>query len=123
MLLITGLLFIAGASEQYFYNSAFHFKAVSLLLMGINVVLFYSLEFRSIQALGPDDDAPRRAKVMAAVSLGVALTMPGKTHQPHVGRRNEYGRETGDQRFRERQEGRAEQAQIHPEHRRTATTE
>ena len=69
MLLVTGLLFIAGASEQYFYNSAFHFKAVSLLLMGINVVLFYSLEFRSIQALGPNDDAPRRAKVMAGCSL------------------------------------------------------
>ncbi|MND06351.1 hypothetical protein D3C83_276730 [compost metagenome] len=37
--------------------------------MGINVLLFYSLEFRSVATLGPHDDAPRRAKVMAAMSL------------------------------------------------------
>ncbi|MGD8340055.1 MAG: hypothetical protein PVH89_04700 [Gammaproteobacteria bacterium] len=69
MLLVTGLLFISGAPDQYFYNSAFHLKAISLALMGINVIAFYSLEFRSIQALGPDDEAPRRAKLMAGFSL------------------------------------------------------
>jgi uncharacterized membrane protein len=66
---VTGLLFISGAPEQYFYNGAFHFKVASLVLVGINVSLFYSLEFRSIQALGPQDDAPGPAKAMAAVSL------------------------------------------------------
>ena len=69
MLMITGLWFITGAPEQYFYNRAFHFKFASLVLMGINVVLFYSLEFRGIQTLGPSDDAPRNARIMAAVSL------------------------------------------------------
>ena len=66
---VTGLLFISGAPEQYFYNSAFHFKAASLALMGINVALFYSLEFPAIKALGPQDDAPGAAKAMAAISL------------------------------------------------------
>jgi hypothetical protein len=75
MLILTGLLFVAGASEQYFYNSAFHLKVVALLLMGINVSLFYSLEFRSIQALGPADDAPRRAKAMAAISLALLVAV------------------------------------------------
>jgi hypothetical protein len=69
LLLVTGLVFISGAADQYFYNRAFHFKAASLLLMGINVALFYSLEFRSIQSLGPHDDAPPRAKTMAGISL------------------------------------------------------
>jgi hypothetical protein len=69
LLVITGLLFIAGAPEQYFYNRAFHFKVIGLALMGINVALFYSMEFRSIQALGPADDAPRAARIIAAVSL------------------------------------------------------
>jgi len=72
---ITGLLFIAGAPEQYFYNGAFHFKAASLALMGINVALFYTLEFRSIQALGPADDAPRAAKTIAAVSLALLVAI------------------------------------------------
>lgn len=67
--LVTGLMFICGAPEQYFYNHAFHFKAASLLAMGINVSLFYRLEFATVRALGPDERAPRRAQVMAAISL------------------------------------------------------
>ena len=69
MIVITGLLFISGAPEQYFYNSAFHLKVIALTAMGINVLMFYSLEFRAVRALGPDDDAPRAAKVMAGISL------------------------------------------------------
>ena len=75
LLVVTGLLFISGAPEQYFYNSAFHLKALSLAAMGINVALFYSLEFRSIQALGPGDDAPRAAKTMAAISLALLVAV------------------------------------------------
>jgi len=69
MIVITGLLFISGAPEQYFYNSAFHLKVIALTAMGINVTLFYSREFRTVRALGPNDDAPRAAKIMAGVSL------------------------------------------------------
>ena len=69
LIVITGLLFISGAPEQYFYNSAFHLKVIALTAMGINVLLFYTLEFRTVRALGPDDDAPRAAKIMAGTSL------------------------------------------------------
>lgn len=69
MIVITGLLFISGAPEQYFYNSAFHLKVIALTAMGINVLLFYTREFRTVRALGPDDDAPRAAKIMAGTSL------------------------------------------------------
>lgn len=75
LLVITGLLFISGAPDQYFYNRAFHLKAVSLALMGLNVLLFYRLEFREIQALGPHDDAPARARAMAGVSLALLVAI------------------------------------------------
>jgi hypothetical protein len=65
----TGVLFISGTPDQYFYNSAFHLKAVFLLLMGLNVTFFYSIPFRAVASLGPSDDAPRIAKLSAALSL------------------------------------------------------
>ena len=66
---ITGVMFISGASEQYFYNDAFRMKVLFLVLMGANAALFYWREFAGIQALGPRDDAPRNAKLIAAASL------------------------------------------------------
>jgi hypothetical protein len=66
---LTGLLFISGAPDQYFYNDAFKLKVVCLLLMGLNVGLFYLLEFRALRALGPHDDAPPAARAMAGASL------------------------------------------------------
>jgi uncharacterized protein DUF6644 len=65
----TGLMFIFGQPDQYFYNNAFKVKVVCLVLMGANVLAFYSLEFASVRALGPNDDAPTRAKVFAGFSL------------------------------------------------------
>jgi len=75
LLFITGLLFISGAPEQYFYNAAFHLKFIALLATGINVTLFYWMEFPTIQTLGPTDDAPRAAKTMAAVSLTLLVAV------------------------------------------------
>ena len=66
---ITGVMFISGASEQYFYNDAFRLKVVFLALMGANAALFYWREFARIQALGPRDEAPSSAKFIAAASL------------------------------------------------------
>jgi hypothetical protein len=66
---ITGIQFIFGAPEQYFYNDAFRLKVVFLTLMGANAALFYWREFAAVRALGPHDDAPRSAKFVAAASL------------------------------------------------------
>lgn len=70
----TGLLFISGTPDQYFYNSAFHLKLVFLTLMGLNVAFFYTVPFREVRGLDASGDAPRIAKASAAVSL---LTMVG----------------------------------------------
>jgi hypothetical protein len=74
---VTGIMFISGAPDQYFYNDAFRLKVVFLVLMGANAALFYRREFAGIRLLGPHDDAPRSAKLVAAASrvflVGVTL--------------------------------------------------
>jgi hypothetical protein len=66
---ITGIMFISGTPDQYFYNDAFKLKVVFLALMGANAALFYWREFALVRALGPHDDAPRSTKLVAAASL------------------------------------------------------
>jgi hypothetical protein len=72
---ITGSLFIFGQPDQYFYNDAFKVKVVCLTLLGINVCAFYWLEARQVLALGPGDDAPLRAKAIAAISLTLLVAI------------------------------------------------
>ena len=71
----TGSLFIFGQPDQYFYNAAFKFKVVALLLLGLNVSLFYTLEAPRVLALGPTDDVPLRAKLIAAASLTLLVSI------------------------------------------------
>ena len=65
----TGLLFLLTEPDQYVYNVSFHFKLLFLVIGGTNAALFYVTSYR--QAFGDVAllDAPRRAKVIAAVSL------------------------------------------------------
>ena len=67
--IVTGIMFLAGQPDQYFYNDAFKLKTVFLVLMGLNAGLFYRFEFARVRALGPYDDAPARAKLIACASL------------------------------------------------------
>jgi hypothetical protein len=65
----TGLLFLLTEPDQYIYNVSFHFKLLFLAIGGANAGMFYLTSYR--QAFGDAAvlDAPRRAKVIAAVSL------------------------------------------------------
>lgn len=65
----TGILFIAGTPDQYFYNSAFHLKLVFLVLMAANAAYFYGFLFSGVRSLGAGDDTPRAAKLSATLSL------------------------------------------------------
>jgi len=67
--ILTGLAFVSGAPDQYFYNSAFHLKAAFLTVAAANAAYFYAGPFRRVRALGQADDAPRSAKAAAIVSL------------------------------------------------------
>jgi hypothetical protein len=68
--LSTGLVFFAGAPEQYVENIAFWLKMLFVLLAGVNVSLFYFTGLsRRVDRLGAGEDAPMAAKLIAGVSL------------------------------------------------------
>jgi hypothetical protein len=71
--LLSGYAFITSAPEgpnDYLTNLSFYFKTTCLVLAGINVAIFYTSGIsKEVDALGPGEDAPRRAKIIAALSL------------------------------------------------------
>jgi len=64
---ITGILFFITIPEQYTQNVALHWKVVLMLIAAANV-LYFTL-FEEAWALGPGDDAPPTAKVIAASTI------------------------------------------------------
>jgi hypothetical protein len=66
---ITGLVFFIAVPSQYIHNIAFQYKLLFIALTGINVLVFYFTTFDEAEKLQAGDDAPFKAKVIAAVSL------------------------------------------------------
>lgn len=66
---VTGIIFFVGAPYQYVHNIVFQWKLVFLLLAGINALVFEYAVLPKAQLLGPGDDAPVSAKLIAAISL------------------------------------------------------
>jgi hypothetical protein len=68
--LFTGVVFFVGAPSQYVNNIAFAFKLLFMALAAVNLAAFYLLGVaRAVDLLGPGEDAPVSAKVIAATSL------------------------------------------------------
>ena len=67
--IMTGTMFLLTEPDQYIYNPSFHFKLLFMTIGGLNAATFYLTSYRRV--FGPDAplDAPRRAKVIAAISL------------------------------------------------------
>ena len=65
----SGLMFVLTEPDQYIYNPSFHLKVLFLGLAGVNASLFYITSFRQAFGSAAGLDAPRRAKIIAAVSL------------------------------------------------------
>lgn len=68
---ITGTLFFVGEPANYVNNIAFYFKMTFVALAGINVLAFYLTMAKKVEALGPSEDAPLGAKVVAVASLAL----------------------------------------------------
>ena len=66
---VSGLAFLMTEPDQYIYNPAFHFKMLFMAVAGLNVAGFYLTTSRRTMGPGAGDEAPRRAKIMAATSL------------------------------------------------------
>jgi hypothetical protein len=70
MNVVTGLVFFIGAPSQYVHNVSFWLKMLLMFLAGLNALLFYVTGiFRGAERVGPGEDAPFGAKVIAAMSL------------------------------------------------------
>ena len=80
----TGMMFFTGAAGQYIENPAFHLKVLCMLLAGANVL--YLTLFDEVWALGPGDNAPTSAKLVAAsqVFLWVGVIYFGRM-LPYIG--------------------------------------
>jgi hypothetical protein len=70
---ITGVMFFVGAPGQYVTNVSFQLKILLMFLAGVNVLLFYLFVFKDVENLGPKEDAPEAAKVIAGASVGLWL--------------------------------------------------
>jgi len=67
---LTGTLAFIGMPAYYAFDVAFWLKILAVLLLGLNAAVFYLTDaFRSVERLGPGDDAPPLAKVVAGSSL------------------------------------------------------
>lgn len=72
--LITGLIFLTGSTFVHprfaLSLSSVQWKLLFVFLAGINLLTFYLAGVsRAVDALGPGEDAPRSAQVIAATSL------------------------------------------------------
>ncbi len=68
--LVTGVVFFVGSPMQYIDNIAFMLKLAFLVLAALNLAVFHvSGTARAVDRLGPGEDAPVAAKVIAAASL------------------------------------------------------
>src|SRR6516165_8638532 len=65
--LLTGMFFFIGAPQQYTKNPIFYWKMIFVILAAINVLYFMLLD--QPWTVGPEDEAPFGAKVMAASAI------------------------------------------------------
>ena len=68
--LVTGLLFFAGAPEQYLPNPAFWYKMLFLLVAMLNIAFFETRLGKKMLMIGPGDNTPLSFKITGAVSIG-----------------------------------------------------
>ena len=73
---LTGVVFFATFPAQYVYNAAFQLKFVALLLLGLNVAVFYAFAWPRLRKLEASMAAPWSARCSAALSLVLLVTVP-----------------------------------------------
>lgn len=67
--LITGLIFLVAAPDQYMANLSWWFKALFLVIAGVNVLAFELTQKSRIESMAPGADTPGTFKLIGGVSL------------------------------------------------------
>ncbi len=73
MCVVTGFLFVVTAPGQYLYNPAMQTKIMLMMIAGVNMAVFYATTATAVNAAGPDNRPPMRARVIGFVSLACWL--------------------------------------------------
>ena len=71
----TGATFLLTDANQYIYNPAFQLKMVAMAILGSNAGMFYLTSYRQILGGNAGMEAPGRAKIIAAISLSLWITV------------------------------------------------
>ena len=71
----SGLMFLLTEPDQYVLNASFHLKLLFLTIAGLNAGTFYLTCYREAFGAGAGLEAPRRARVIAAISLGAWIAV------------------------------------------------
>jgi hypothetical protein len=71
----TGAMFVLTEPDQYVYNPSFHLKLLFLTIAGLNAGVFYLTCYREAFGAAAGLEAPRRARVIAAISLGAWIAV------------------------------------------------
>jgi hypothetical protein len=71
----SGVLFVLTEPDQYILNSSFHLKLLFLAIAGINAGTFYLTSWRTVFGAVDVFEAPRRAKVIAVISLSAWMVV------------------------------------------------
>lgn len=69
LMLVTGLPLFAAESIKLYGNPAFRLKLLLLALAGCNALVFHKASWNGVVQSEPSGAVPRRAKVIAAISL------------------------------------------------------
>ncbi len=66
---LTGICFLAATPDQYLFNAAFRAKVLFFAVAGVNILFFYTRQFRRLRDLGPGEQPPLPARIVGGVSL------------------------------------------------------
>lgn len=73
--LLTGALYFAANATTYWFNTAFRFKLLAILLAGVNMLVFQFLIFRGVAAWDRHLPPPRAVRLAGALSLLLWITV------------------------------------------------
>jgi hypothetical protein len=72
---VTGAMFFAANAGTYWFNTAFRFKMLAILLAGINMLVFQFVTYRNVANWDRSAAPPGAAKLAGALSLLIWTTV------------------------------------------------
>ncbi|MEI7949525.1 MAG: DUF6644 family protein [Gammaproteobacteria bacterium] len=66
---ISGALFFSANATTYWFNTAFRFKMLAIVLAGLNMAVFQFVTYRGVARWDRNEPPPRAAKLAAGLSI------------------------------------------------------